>query len=54
MHDANDGGYGKGFCKRQKCGPDAWIQMALQVAFRRDQVISKPETLHPTPYTLNP
>jgi carnitine O-palmitoyltransferase 1 len=35
-HDFNDGGYGKGFCKKQKCGPDAWIQIALQVAYKRD------------------
>jgi len=31
------GGYGKGFVKKQKCGPDAWIQMALQLAYFRDQ-----------------
>ena len=30
-------GYGKGFVKRQGCGPDAWIQMALQLAYFRDQ-----------------
>ena len=30
-------GYGKGFIKKQKCGPDAWIQMALQLAYFRDQ-----------------
>ena len=35
-HDANLGGYGKGFCKKQRCGPDAWIQLALQVAYKRD------------------
>jgi len=35
-HDANTGGYGKGFCKKQRCGPDAWIQVALQVAYKRD------------------
>jgi len=35
-HDANSGGYGKGFCKKQRCGPDAWIQLALQVAYKRD------------------
>jgi len=35
-HDLNQGGYGKGFCKKQKCGPDAWIQLALQVAYSRD------------------
>jgi len=31
------GGYGKGFMKRHKCGPDAWIQLALQLAYYRDQ-----------------
>eukprot|EP00293_Proteomonas_sulcata_P010653 CAMPEP_0184299254 /NCGR_PEP_ID=MMETSP1049-20130417/9893_1 /TAXON_ID=77928 /ORGANISM="Proteomonas sulcata, Strain CCMP704" /LENGTH=657 /DNA_ID=CAMNT_0026609627 /DNA_START=128 /DNA_END=2101 /DNA_ORIENTATION=+ len=31
------GGYGKGFVKKQKCGPDAWIQLALQLAYYRDQ-----------------
>lgn len=35
-HDANSGGYGKGYCKKQRCGPDAWIQLALQVAYKRD------------------
>ena len=39
--DLGDGqaepGYGKGFIKKQGCGPDAWIQMALQLAYFRDQ-----------------
>ena len=30
--------YGKGLMKKHKCGPDAWIQMALQLAYYRDQV----------------
>jgi len=29
--------YGKNVPKAAKCGPDAWIQMALQLAFFRDQ-----------------
>ena len=36
VHDSNLGGYGKGFCKKQRCGPDAWIQLALQIAYTRD------------------
>ena len=32
------GGYGKGLMKQHKCGPDAWIQLALQLAYFRDQV----------------
>jgi carnitine O-palmitoyltransferase 1 len=29
--------YGKGLVKKAKCGPDAWLQMALQLAYFRDQ-----------------
>lgn len=29
--------YGKGFIKMAKCSPDAWVQMALQLAWFRDQ-----------------
>mmetsp|Transcript_50100 Transcript_50100/g.120014 ORF Transcript_50100/g.120014 Transcript_50100/m.120014 type:complete len:828 (+) Transcript_50100:73-2556(+) len=36
-HCVREGGYGKGFIKKQKCSPDAWIQMALQLAWMRDQ-----------------
>mmetsp|Transcript_5605 Transcript_5605/g.10883 ORF Transcript_5605/g.10883 Transcript_5605/m.10883 type:complete len:824 (-) Transcript_5605:763-3234(-) len=36
-HRTSEGGYGKGFIKKQKCSPDAWIQMALQLAWQRDQ-----------------
>jgi len=32
-----NGGYGKGLIKTFNCGPDAWIQMALQIAYFRDQ-----------------
>mmetsp|Transcript_4768 Transcript_4768/g.11175 ORF Transcript_4768/g.11175 Transcript_4768/m.11175 type:complete len:838 (-) Transcript_4768:226-2739(-) len=32
-----EGGYGKGFMKKHRCGPDAWIQLALQIAYFRDQ-----------------
>ena len=29
--------YGKEVCKKAKCSPDAWIQMAMQLAYFRDQ-----------------
>jgi len=29
--------YGKEVCKKAKCSPDAWIQMAMQLAYYRDQ-----------------
>ncbi|PBJ78911.1 choline/carnitine O-acyltransferase [Trypanosoma cruzi cruzi] len=29
--------YGKGFPKKQRCSPDAWVQMAMQLAYFRDQ-----------------
>lgn len=37
LGDSSVVGYGKGFMKKQQCGPDAWIQMALQLAYFRDQ-----------------
>jgi hypothetical protein len=30
--------YSKGLIKKFQCGPDAWIQMALQLAYYREQV----------------
>ena len=30
-------GYGKSIAKRSQCSPDAWVQMALQLAIYRDQ-----------------
>ena len=35
--DTKQGLYGKGFMKKQKMSPDAWIQMCLQLAWHRDQ-----------------
>lgn len=29
--------YGKSFPKKQRCSPDAWLQMAMQLAYFRDQ-----------------
>jgi len=36
-YSTQKGGYGKGFIKKQKMSPDAWIQMCLQLAWKRDQ-----------------
>eukprot|EP00960_Hanusia_phi_P057787 763663-Hanusia_phi.AAC.5 len=35
--EVSQGGYGKGFMKKHKCSPDAWIQVALQIAYYRDR-----------------
>lgn len=35
--DTKNGLYGKGFMKKQRLSPDAWIQMCLQLAWYRDQ-----------------
>lgn len=37
MYILRFGEYGKGMAKRAKCSPDAWIQMALQLAYFRNQ-----------------
>jgi len=37
VYHQDKGGYGKGFMKKMRCGPDAWIQLALQLAYYRDQ-----------------
>jgi len=29
--------YGKGVCKKAQCSPDGWLQMAMQLAYYRDQ-----------------